>query len=270
MTVIPAIFRIEDRSEEFTGTVTLRIKGESAEIRGFQPGQFNMLYAFGAGEIPISMSGSTTDGNGYVHTIRGHGAVSRALAELREGDPLGVRGPFGCGWPLAQAANKEVLVIAGGLGMAPLRPLIYSLLEHDPAVSRIRLFYGARRPQEILYREELQQWSKSIELSLTVDHADAEWQGHIGVITGPLDKVDIDPGNTIAFLCGPEIMMRFCIQVLTAKGLPTSAIHLSMERNMKCATGQCGHCQWGPNFICKDGPVFCYEDIRQWFNIRAL
>ncbi|WP_078084374.1 FAD/NAD(P)-binding protein [Microbulbifer mangrovi] len=269
--MIPAIFRVEERNEEFAGTVTLRIRGEAREVpTEFNPGQFNMLYAFGTGEIPISMSGSPADGNGYIHTIRSHGFVSRALADLRVGDAVGVRGPFGRGWPLDQAAGKEVLVIAGGLGMAPLRSLIYRLLSGTPEVSRLRVLYGARRPQEMLFLTELEYWSRRMELILSVDHAEGEWPGHIGVITGPLDKAEIDPDNTIAFLCGPEVMMRFCIQVLTAKALPESAIFLSMERNMKCATGHCGHCQWGPNFICKNGPVFCYEGIRRWFDIRAL
>ncbi|WP_288129805.1 FAD/NAD(P)-binding protein [Microbulbifer sp.] len=269
--MIPAVCRVEGRIEEFDGTVTLRVKREGAHtLAGFKPGQFNMLYVFGAGEIPISMSGPPAGRGDYVHTIRGHGPVSRALTDLREGDRIGVRGPFGCGWPLAQAAGKEVLIIAGGLGMAPLRPLVYSLLEGHPSVSRLHLFYGARRPDEILYRAELEQWSNSMAVTLSVDQADDGWPGHIGVITGPLGKAEIDPNNTIVFLCGPEVMMRFCIQVLTGKGLPESSIYLSMERNMKCAIGHCGHCQWGPNFICKDGPVFCYEGIKPWFNIRAL
>ncbi|WP_295797489.1 FAD/NAD(P)-binding protein [uncultured Microbulbifer sp.] len=269
----PEVFRVEQRREEFPGTFTLRIRGERAKNGSpaeFQPGQFNMLYAFGAGEIAISLSGSPRDRDGYVHTIRTHGFVSQALERLQAGDLLGVRGPFGCGWPLSAAKGKEVLIIAGGLGLAPLRPLIYNLLGDTQSVRNIRLFYGARRPDEMLYRDELAQWAGSMEIVQSVDHGDADWAGHIGVITGPLAGAELDPQNTVAFLCGPEVMMRFCIQTLTAKAVPESAIYLSMERNMKCATGHCGHCQWGPNFVCKDGPVFNFAGVQSWFNIRAL
>lgn len=269
--MIPRLYRIARREEEYPGTFTLQLSAEPGSgASPFQPGQFNMLYAFGAGEVPISMSGPVSPDRGYVHTIRTLGLVTQSLERLREGEPLGLRGPFGSGWPLEKAAGKELLVIAGGLGLAPLRPVIYRLLESKQRTGGIRLFYGARRPGEMLYRQELRQWAQSAELVLSVDHADSGWTGHIGVITDPLSAERIDAEKTLAFVCGPEIMMRFCIRVLLKKGVPESAIYLSMERNMKCATGHCGHCQWGPNFICKDGPVFCYRDIRQWFDIRAL
>ena len=268
--MIPRLYRIERRQEEFPGTFTLHLRAEQGNAVEFMPGQFNMLYAFGAGEVPISMSGPVSAGGAYVHTIRAHGLVTHALERLVEGEQLGVRGPFGCGWPLANLAGRELLIIAGGLGMAPLRPVIYSLLADRRGLRALRLFCGARRPEEMLYRGEMERWSQSMELVLSVDHANADWPGHIGVITGPLAAAPLNAENTVAFICGPEVMMRFCIQVLRNKGLPASSIYLSMERNMKCATGHCGHCQWGPNFICKDGPVFCYGDIQSWFQIRAL
>jgi NAD(P)H-flavin reductase len=269
--MIPTLFRIDERSDEFAGTFTLRIRRDpDTKPAAFAPGQFNMLYAFGAGEVPISMSGSPADDDSYVHTIRSHGLATQALARLKPGDVLGVRGPFGCGWPLDTIAGKEVLIIAGGLGLAPLRPVIYSLLDGHHGAVGVRLFYGARRPQEILYRRELERWAKALHLTVTVDQADSTWDGRVGVITQPLEAAPIEGGGAIAFLCGPEVMMRFCIQTLLGKGLPESSIYLSMERNMKCATGLCGHCQWGPNFVCKDGPVFCYRGVRSWFNLRAL
>ncbi|WP_299586896.1 FAD/NAD(P)-binding protein [uncultured Microbulbifer sp.] len=276
----PSIYQVIHRQEEFAGTFTLRLqvqrKNRTNPPMRFNPGQFNMLYAFGTGESAISFSGLACgrelegEGSILIHTIRAQGNVTRALECLREGDTLGVRGPFGQGWPLQKAKGKELLIIAGGLGLAPLRPVIYAALEGRLAANKVRLFYGARHPSELLYREELESWAKQIEQEISVDHGDGTWPGHIGVITDPLQAARIDGANTVAFLCGPEIMMRFCIQALLRKGVPASAISLSMERNMKCATGLCGHCQWGPNFICKDGPVFCYEDIRPWLQIRSL
>lgn len=272
--MIPQLYRIEGRTEEYPGTFTLKLSAEQgramSQSRAWSPGQFNMLYAFGAGEVPISMSGPVSPEGALVHTIRTQGLVTRALGRLQEGEQVGVRGPFGSDWPLDRAKGRDLLVIAGGLGLAPLRPVIYSLQQKKRRTRRLRLFYGARRPEERLYPSELAQWRQGMEVVQSVDHADTGWPGHIGVITGPLAAAQIEAEKSVAFVCGPEIMMRFCIQALIRKGLPESAIYLSMERNMKCATGHCGHCQWGPNFICKDGPVFCYRDIRQWFDIRAL
>lgn len=269
--MIPALFRVDERTEEFSGTFTLRIRPEGGDTPpAFKPGQFNMLYAFGAGEVAISMSGSPADAEIYRHTIRSQGLVTQALARLVKGDIVGVRGPFGCGWPLGDVAGREVLIIAGGVGLAPLRSLIYSLLAGGHGATGIRLFYGARRPDEILYRRELEYWAGSMEITVTVDQVDSTWNGRVGVISQPLEAADINGGDAIAFLCGPEVMMRFCIQTLLNKGLSESDIHLSMERNMKCATGLCGHCQWGPNFVCKDGPVFCYGSVKPWCNLRAL
>ncbi|SDZ81163.1 FAD/NAD(P)-binding protein [Microbulbifer marinus] len=268
--MVPDIYRIASRTEEFPGTCTLGITPHSGGRAGnFSAGQFNMLYAFGAGEVAISMSGSAQDGT-YIHTIRSQGLATQALHRLREGEFLGVRGPFGSGWPMEQVAGRHLLIVAGGLGMAPLRPVIYSLLEGKTQPSSAQLFYGARRPQEMLYTGELQRWQQALKVVTTVDHAETEWPGQIGVITKPLGAATLDAENTVVFLCGPEVMMRFCIQVLLGKGVSADAIYLSMERNMKCAIGHCGHCQWGPNFICKDGPVFRYGDIRAWFDIRAL
>ena len=266
--MIPTVYCVEDRHEEYSGTFTLRIRPQKqVEQSAFQPGQFNMLYAFGAGEVPISMSGSARENGQYIHTIRSHGLATQALGRLRKGDRIGVRGPFGVGWPMAATAGKQVLIVAGGLGLAPLRPVVYRSLEDQ---RDFQLFYGARSPEEMLFREELRLWSQQCQVALSVDCATSSWDGHVGAITGPLSTARFDPRNTVAFVCGPEVMMRFCIQILLRKGLPDSAIYLSMERNMKCATGLCGHCQWGPRFICKDGPVVNYGSVRPWLAIPAL
>ena len=269
--MIPAVYCVEDRREEFNGTFTMRIRPRDASGQvAFQPGQFNMLYAFGAGEVPISMSGAVQDSGCYVHTIRTHGLVTEALSRLQKGDMLGVRGPFGAGWPMADTVDKEVLIIAGGLGLAPLRPVLYALLQQQQRRRGVQLYYGARSPAEMLFADELALWSQQIPVALTVDQATPQWRGQVGVVTGPLSAAHFDPQHTIALICGPEIMMRYCVQTLRRKGLAPSAIFLSMERNMKCATGLCGHCQWGPHFVCKDGPVVNFGSVEPWLKIPAL
>ncbi|WP_238151982.1 FAD/NAD(P)-binding protein [Microbulbifer sp. A4B17] len=269
--MIPQVWRIEQRREEYPGTVTLALTREGKSRDSIHPGQFNMLYAFGAGEVAISSSGpGTSSDEPLIHTIKSQGLATQALCRLPEGSQLGVRGPFGQGWPIGLVKRRPLIVIAGGLGLAPLRPLIYSFLKGQLPARSLQVFYGARRPQELLYQQELEDWGKSFELVVSVDHADSTWEGHVGVITDPLRISTLDTGNALIFLCGPEIMMRFCIQVLRHKGVAESNIYLSMERNMKCAIGLCGHCQWGPNFVCKDGPVFCYRNVRQWFQINSL
>lgn len=270
--MIPTIYRVSQRQQETADTFSFTLVPQAADLTpaDFLPGQFNMLYPFGAGEVPISLSGGGD--RSYIHTVRALGLTTQALEKLKVGDTIGLRGPFGTGWPFDKIANKQALVIAGGLGLAPLRPLIRALLARNGSAPKMQLFYGARSPKDILFPQELDQWQQQAQVQITVDHAPPEqpWRGAIGVVTQPLQKAQFEPNNTIAFLCGPEVMMRFCLKTLLEKGLPPEAIYLSMERNMKCATGHCGHCQWGPFFLCKDGPVFCYRDIKDWLKIRGL
>lgn len=272
----PRIFQVIHRTEEIPATVTLEIQPcDGTPLVPFKPGQFNMLYQFGSGEVPISFSGALHSGalqvcDRYIHTLRAVGKTTEALAKLRVGDQLGVRGPFGHGWPLDKLAGKHVLIVAGGLGMAPLRPLIEALLSQPEKYAGVQLFYGGKCPEELLFYRQLQSWREVIDVQLSADRADANWSGHIGVITQLLDAARPPIDNTVAVVCGPEIMMRFCIQTLQKLGLADADMYLSMERNMHCAIGHCGHCQRGPNFICKDGPVFCYEDIAPWFYRREL
>lgn len=267
----PRIFTVVERRLEIPDTVTLEIQPTDGEpLPPFDPGQFNMLYHFGSGEVPISFSGATAQSDRYIHTLRAVGKTTEALARLQVGDQLGVRGPFGRGWPLHKLAGKHVLVVAGGLGLAPLRPLVQELVAQPGDYAGVQLFYGGKRPQELLYRSQLSEWNNTIDVQLSVDRADADWTGHVGVITQLLSGSSPPAHNAVALVCGPEIMMRFSIQALQKLGLADSDIYLSMERNMHCAIGHCGHCQWGPNFICKDGPVFCFADINQWFYRREL
>lgn len=268
--MVPRVARVKRRRREIADTWTLELEPDAADP-GFAPGQFNMLYLPGVGEIPVSMSGDPAAA-GLVHTVRAVGAVSGALAGLQRGDRLGVRGPFGSAWPLEQAKGRDVVVVAGGVGLAPLRPLLYQLRDIGDEVQRVTLLYGARSPGDILYQQELQSWGErtGAEVAVTVDHATGDWSGPVGVVTSLMTPGLFDAGNTAAFICGPEIMMRFAVAALANLGLPRDAMYISMERNMKCAVGHCGHCQLGPAFVCRDGPVFRFDRISNLFRIREF
>ena len=260
----PVAVRILRRRRETPGTWTLVLEPDHPEGVRFAAGQFNMLYVFGVGEIPISLSGDPAEPHRQVHTVRAVGPVSQALAGLKPGACVGLRGPFGKGWPLDSAAGADVLLIAGGLGLAPLRPALYQILRARDRYGRVALLYGTRSPRDILFRRELQRWRQrsDLQVRVTVDHADSGWRGHVGVVTRLISAASFDPLETVAFVCGPEVMMRFAIAALQEAGVDEAAIHLSMERNMKCAIGHCGRCQFGPTFLCKDGPVLSFERIR--------
>lgn len=268
---VAARVRRRRRDAPLTWTLDLEAPG-GAEGWDFSPGQFNMLYLPGIGEIPVSVSGDTADRTLLVHTVRAVGRVSEAIAALRPGDMLGVRGPFGIGWPMQSAEGRDVLLIAGGLGLAPLRPALYELLANRERYGRATLIYGTRSPGDILYRRELENWRRrlDLEVEVTVDHAAPDWRGNVGVVTTLIPRAAFDPDDAIAMVCGPEIMMRFAAATLQDAGLPESAIYLSMERNMKCATGHCGHCQFGPEFVCRDGPVLRYDRIRGILALREI
>jgi NAD(P)H-flavin reductase len=230
-----------------------------------------MLYAFGLGEVAISISGDPAKGDRIVHTVRAVGAVSGALTRLRRGGVIGVRGPYGSCWPVSQAEGSDIVMIAGGLGLAPLRPAIYRVLAHRKRYGRVVLLYGARGPGDILYRREIERWRRlDVDIEVTVDHAAADWRGNVGVVPELIPRISFDPLHTVALVCGPEIMMRFTIAALRDRGVGLDRIHLSMERNMKCAIGLCGHCQFGPAFVCRDGPVFRFDRIAPLFNLREI
>jgi NAD(P)H-flavin reductase len=260
--MVPRLARVRRRRRDAPAVWTLEI-AEEAGGAPFTPGQFNMLTAFGVGEVPISMSGDPAAPHRTVHTIRAVGPVSTALAGLRPGDALGLRGPFGNAWPIEAAAGSDVVVIAGGLGLAPLRPALYRLLAARERYGRIVLLYGSRSPADILYRHQLEGWRRrlDIDIAVTVDHAAPAWRGQVGVVTTLIQRAAFDPLHAVALVCGPEVMMRFAIAALRDAGVADEAIYLSMERNMKCAIGFCGHCQFGPVFVCRDGPVFRYDRV---------
>ena len=238
----------------------------------YAPGQFNMLYAFGVGEAAISMSGDPADRSRLTHTIRAVGETSAALTRLDVGDAIGVRGPFGASWPMQEAEGRDVVVVAGGLGLAPLRPALYRFLAERQRYGKLSLLFGTRSPDDILFRAELEEWRRrlDVDIEVTVDRATAEWHGHVGVVTTLVRRADFDPARAIALVCGPETMMRFSAMALKEAGIKDAAIYLSMERNMKCAIGFCGHCQFGPHFICKDGPVFSYDRLRDLLRLKEI
>jgi NAD(P)H-flavin reductase len=271
--MVPEPWRVRRVRRETQETFTLELEPAGARNEfHFVAGQFNMLYLFGMGEVPISVSGDSNDTQKLVHTVRAVGPVTRAMRAVKRGDTLGVRGPFGSHWPVTEASGKDLLIVAGGLGLAPLRPVIYEVLSKRHNYGQVALVYGTRTPADMLYSSEMKGWQKrsDMQVHVTVDHASAPWSGNVGVVTSLISKVKINSRNAIAMVCGPEIMMRFTLQELQKRGFDLERIYISMERNMKCAVGFCGHCQFGPTFICKDGPIFPYSRIQNLLAIREL
>ena len=269
---IPSVMRVRRRHQEGPQTWTLEIEAEGGELPSFAAGQFNMLTAFGIGEAAISMSGDPHSRGPLVHTVRAVGPVSSALAKLRSGDTLGLRGPFGVGWPMQEARQRDVIIVAGGLGLAPLRPAIYHLLAERRHYGRVAVLCGSRSPGDILFRRELQRWRGELDMDVkvTVDHAPDDWRGNVGVVTAFIPRTTFDPANCIALVCGPELMMTFAVSALQDVGVSDEAIYISMERNMKCAVGLCGHCQFGTTLVCRDGPVVSFDRVRHMLSIREI
>jgi len=242
---------------------------------GFRPGQFNMLSLFGVGEAAISICSDPARPSRLGHTIRSVGRVTNLIPSLVPGDQIGLRGPFGRPWPVDEAAGGDLAIVAGGLGMAPLRPTVYHVMRHRDDYGRVVLMVGARAPEHMLYQGELDAWShwmrgRGIEVMLTVDVADDAWPYGQGVVTTLFERAKLDPGRTTAFVCGPEIMMRFAVRGLADLRLPPERVFLSLERNMQCGERLCGHCQLGPKFVCWDGPVFGYDEIGDLLEVPEL
>jgi NAD(P)H-flavin reductase len=263
-------WRVERVRRETGDTVTLDLVPPAAF--SFLPGQFNMLSVPGVGEVPISISGDPADHRRVLHTIRDVGAVTRALCALRPGQEAGVRGPYGTDWPVAAAAGGDLLIVAGGIGLPPLRPALYRALAERDRFGRIILLYGARTPADLLFTDELAAWRARFDLDVevTVDTAGRDWHGNVGVVPALLERASPDPGASTAFMVGPEVMMRFTVRALLAAGVAADRVYLSMERNMQCAVALCGHCQLGPFLVCRDGPVFGYGPLARWLGVREL
>ncbi len=271
--MIPNPIRIQKVAWENDDTfsLTLDMNTYDGEYQ-FLPGQFNMLYAYGIGEAAISISSDNENTKALIHTIHQVGIVTSALSQLKPGDEIGLRGPFGNSWPMDALKGRDIVVAAGGIGLAPLRPVLYHAFRKRNDYGRIIILYGARSPLDLLFRVELEQWSKlpGVEVFVTVDKGDYTWKGNIGVVTKLFSYVKLDIKNSIALVCGPEIMMKFTVAELDHVGVPLDQVYISMERNMKCGFGICGQCQYGPIFICKDGPIFQYPQLRSYLEQKEL
>jgi NAD(P)H-flavin reductase len=267
--ILPRPARVVRRVRETGDVITLVL--DDSGCADFRPGQFMMLLAPGVGEVPISISGASPDGF-IAQTIRAVGPVSRALVRLDKGVIVGVRGPYGSAWPIDAAQGRDVLLVAGGIGLAPLRPVIQQLLAQRPRYGRLVALCGARTPADLLFRSDLERWRSrlDVDLRVTVDSAPADWRGEVGVVTRLAPRAGIDPDNTLAMLCGPEVMMRAAAATLLDAGLGLDDIWVSMERSMLCGVGLCGHCQLGPLLICRDGPVLRLDRVAPLWSIREL
>jgi NAD(P)H-flavin reductase len=269
--MVPAPFAVVARRRDTSDTWTLELEAEGGGGLPFLPGQFTMLSRGGAGEVPISISGDPEAPDRLVHTVRAVGLATRAICAAEPGDVLTVRGPFGRPWPVEAAAGADVVVVCGGIGLAPLRPALLALLAHRDRYGRLVLLYGGRSPAQLLYEPELDAWpERGLDVAVTVDAAGPEWLGHVGVVPRLVRRAAFDAGSAVAMLCGPEVMMRFAAAALAERGVPSARTYVSMERNMQCGIGLCGHCQLGPTLVCRDGPVYRWDELAPWLAIREL
>ncbi|MFE6690965.1 FAD/NAD(P)-binding protein [Streptomyces sp. NPDC057743] len=266
---VPVPYRVVARVEETSDTAELALEPVAAPLPPFAPGQFAMVYAFGVGDIPLSVSG--LDGSRLTHTVRAVGAVSRALHGLSPGATVGVRGPFGVGWGRFATEGGDLLVVAGGLGLAPLRPLVRAALATPRRRGRLNVLVGARTPGDLLCTRDLDVWrAAGARVEVTVDRPEEGWRGDVGVVTELLDRAEFDARNATAFLCGPEVMMRATARDLVHRTLAPERIQVSLERTMHCGTGHCGHCQLGPLLLCRDGPVASWKRAEPLLSVREL
>ena len=271
--MMPRAYRVLERRVETHDTWTLSLAPEDgAEPPGFEAGQFNMLYAFGRGEAPISICGDPSVVGRLDHTIRAVGGVTRWLCALEPGGILGVRGPYGQPWPIRQLEDRDLLLVAGGIGLAPLRPALLAALAAPERFRSVRLLYGAREPGDQLYRAEYERWrARGLDVRLIVDNAGQSVDTSVGVVTDLIARVSaLNADRTTALLCGPEAMMRYCAEALEERGVAADQIFVSLERNMRCAVGHCGRCQLGPHLLCRDGPVFRYDRVSRQLGISEL
>lgn len=265
----PVPYRVTDRRDETGDTVTLELANADEPLPEFRPGQFAMLTAYGIGEVPISLSGGGIGGR-LTHTLRRVGAVTAALHACEPGEYVGVRGPFGTEWDVASARGRDVIVVAGGIGLAPLRPAVEALVARRADFGRIAVLVGARTPSDLLYPDDLRRWERDAQVAVIVDRPAKDWAGDVGLVTTLIPRAAVDPAGTAAFVCGPEVMMRFVAEALIGRGVRGSGIRVSLERDMRCGAGWCGHCQLGPLLLCRDGPVFRYDEVEPLLRVREL
>lgn len=269
----PHVAHVTRRVVETDGVLTFHLRFADPEVRRnyrFAPGQFNMLYCFGVGEVPISIVSGPASDDDLEHTIRIVGHVTQAMARWQKGDAVGIRGPYGRGWPIDEARGRDVIVVTGGLGCAPVAGAIHYMLQRRAEFGDLQILHGVKAPRDLLYRERFLEWRRAprTRILLTADEPDADWHYDVGVVTDLFDELEIRP-DAIVLMCGPEAMMRYAGRRMTDSGIPEESIHVSVERNMKCAIGLCGHCQIGGAFACKDGPVFRYDEVRPIFAMET-
>ncbi len=268
---LPREAEVVERIEESPNTFTLQLKLTDDAPYSFEPGQFNMLYLYGVGEVPISIVAEADEERVLTHTIRALGRVTNGLAALRKGDRIGLRGPYGHGWPMRAAEGRDVVIVTGGLGCAPSVSIIHHILEHRERYGHLSILQGVKHTDDLIWREQYDRWEAmpDVRVLLAADIGSPDWRGHVGLVTALFDKLTLEPRKTIAMLCGPEIMMRASADLLHTRGIPADAIYLSMERNMQCGIGHCGHCQIGSQFVCRDGPVFVWPQVRELLGVRG-
>jgi NAD(P)H-flavin reductase len=267
---VPSPFRIGARRQDTADTWTLTLEPSDGGF-AVAPGQFVMVYAFGVGEVPISVSGPPERaGEPVVLTVRDVGAVTHAICSSEPGTVLGLRGPLGNRWPVEEAAGGDVIVVAGGIGLAPLRPVVLRTIARRDSYQAVWVLYGARTPEDLLYRDELEEWRYEIGVDVTVDAADTSWPGRVGVVPKLVAQADFRPETAWAFVCGPEVMIDFTVEALRERGVRDERIFLSLERDMCCGIGLCGHCQLGPTLICRDGPVYSQAAVARLLEVREL
>jgi NAD(P)H-flavin reductase len=269
--MVPRPFEVVAKSRDTADTWTFELESRDGDPLRFDPGQFTMLSAGGAGEVPISISGDPGRPERLVHTVRAVGLATEAICRAEPGDRLGVRGPFGTAWPIEQLEGLDVVVAAGGIGLPPLRPALLAMLARRERYGRVLLLYGARSPDLLMFTAQHTSWSeRGVKVLVTVDSAGPEWLGHVGVVTRLIARAGLDAARTAALSCGPEVMMRFVVAGLIDCGVRPDRVFVSVERNMQCGVGHCGHCQLGPTLVCRDGPVYRWSELGPWLSIREL
>jgi NAD(P)H-flavin reductase len=269
--MVPRLFRLANRRQDTPDTFTMMLEPADGVRLEFIPGQFTMLSAFGVGEVPISVSGASNVDGPLQHTIRDVGAVTHSLSNASVGDMVGVRGPYGTGWEVADGAGEDLVLVAGGIGLAPLRPAMLEVLQHRQRYGRVVLLYGSRSPEDRLFTDELKRWANvGVEVLVTVDYGTSAWNGRVGLVTSLIARAGFHPRSALALVCGPEIMMRFTAAALIERGVPENRVRVSLERNMRCGVGLCGHCQYRELFVCLDGPVVPYARVAGLLGTREL
>jgi NAD(P)H-flavin reductase len=269
---LPREAEIVGRTEESSNTFSLHLRLTDREPYAFAPGQFNMLYLYGSGEVPISVVEESEDDQTLTHTVRALGRITNGLAQLQVGDHIGLRGPFGRGWPMQEAEGRDLVVVTGGLGCAPSVSIIHHVLRHRARYGHLNILQGVKHTDDLIWRSQYDAWAKlpDVTVLLAADVAGPAWHGHVGLVTTLFDQLSLRPERTVAMLCGPEVMMRAAADGLHRLGIRPEAIYLSMERNMQCAVGHCGHCQIGGNFVCREGPVFAWPAVRELLGVRGF